>query len=160
MAEPISLQELKEWLRLNSGSFADNFIAVQSIAPGSHAVTVGYTLEGAYADVLGYSAVVILDSGTNGTITGPPLLTGTVDIKIQESDDHITWIDWTGGAFTQITTANDNAIYEKAYTGSKQYIRVVGKVLLAACEFGVQIAKYSSDVTEDTLLTSIISTAR
>lgn len=151
--EPISLQDLKNHLRLDSGGFADNLTTIQSIAPGSHAITVGYTLLGAYADVLGLSAVVILDSGTNGA-------TGTVDAKIQESDDHVAWIDWTGGTFTQITEANDNAIYEKAYTGSKQYIRVVAKISLAACEFGIQIAKYSSDVTEDALLTTLIISAR
>lgn len=151
--EPISLQELKNHLRLSSGSFADNLTMIQSIVPGSYAITVGYALLGAYADILGYSAVVILDSGTNGA-------TGTVDVKIQESDDHVTWDDWTGGVFTQITTANDNAIYEKAYTGSKQYIRVVAKILLAACEFGVSIAKYASDATEDDLLTTLITTAR
>ncbi len=151
--EPVSLQELKNHLRLSSGSFADNLTMVQSIVPGSHAIVVGYTLLGAYADVLGYSAVVILDSGTN-------LANGTVNVKIQESDDHVTWTDWTGGAFTQITTDNDNAVYEKAYTGTKQYIRVVAQVLLAACEFGVSIAKYASDVTEDDLLTAIITAVR
>jgi len=151
--EPISLQELKNHLRLNSGSFSDNLTMIQSIVPGSHAITAGYTLLGTSADILGYSAVVIFDAGTN-------LATGTVDVKIQESDDNTTWTDWTGGVFTQVTTANDNAIYEKAYTGTKQYIRVVAKVLLAACEFGVSIAKYASDATEDDLLTVLIITAR
>ncbi len=116
----------------------------------------GYTILGAYADVLGYSAVVILDSGTN-------VATGTVDAKIQESDDHVTWTDWnllTGGAFTQVTTVNDNAIQKIAYTGAKQHIRVAAKVLLAACEFGVQIAKYASDATEDTILAVLITAAR
>ena len=224
--EPVSLQELKNHLRLSSGSFADNLTTVQSIVPGSHAIVVGYALLGASADVLGYSAVVILDSGSNtgsvgtlniiddscvegdgtyaliftganttpatgtytilsnkitatsitcggsGYATAPTVATqtgdgsitatiaGTVDVKIQESDDNATWGDWTGGAFTQVTTANDNAIYEKAYTGTKQYIRVVAKVLLAPCEFGVSIAKYASDATEDDLLTALITSAR
>jgi uncharacterized phiE125 gp8 family phage protein len=223
--EPVSLQDFKEHLRLDSGSLSDNLTPTQLIAPGSHAISTTYTLlelltldvapggagwaagdtitgvssgktckivekltattytvwnrsgnytlgeiltngtatadqgaayptfTGTYADVLGYSVVVILDSGTNQA-------TGTVDAKIQESDDHITWTDWTGGAFTQVTTANDNAIQEIAYTGSKQYIRVVAKVLLAACEFGISIAKYSSDATEDTILTALITAAR
>lgn len=151
--EPVSLQDIKSHLRLDSGSIDDNLSPSQSIAPGSHAVTVGYALIGSYVDVLGYSAEVIFDSGTNQA-------TGTVDIKIQESDDHSTWTDWAGGAFTQVTTANDNAIYKKSYTGSKQYIRVVGKVLLAACEFGVSIVRYASDTTEDTLLSTLITAAR
>ena len=156
MTEPVSLQELKEFLRINSGSFSDNFTAVQSIVPGNHATTTLYGLIGAYVDVLGLSAVVILDSGNNGA--GPPA--GTVDVKIQESDDHTTWDDWTGGALTQDKTANANARYATEATGTKQYIRVVAKVLLAACEFGCQIVKYSSDVTEDALLTSLIVSAR
>ena len=151
--EPITLAELKLHLRLDSGSFADNIDQTQSIAPGSHATTTGYGLLGAAVDVLGYTALISLASGTNGA-------TGTVDIKIQESDDNSTWTDWTGGAFTQVTTANDNVTYEKAYTGVKQYIRVVGKVLLAACEFGVSIIRLTATAIEDDMLTGIIKAAR
>lgn len=152
--EPVSLQDMKLHLRMDSGSFGDNLSTVQSIAPGNKAIANNWTTHaGASADVLGLSAIVNLDSGTNGA-------TGTVDVKIQESDDNTTWNDWTGGAFTQITTANDNAIYEKAYTGAKQYIRAVAKVLLATCDFGVSILKYSGDTTEDDLLTALITAAR
>ena len=152
--EPVSLQEIKEHLRLDCGGFSDNLIAVQSIVPGSHVIANDYvTHVGTYVDVLGYQSITVLDAGANGA-------TGTVDAKIQESDDHITWTDWSSGAFTQVTTANDNATYKIAYTGIKQYIRPVAKVLLAACEFGVQILKYSSDTTEDNLLTDLIEAAR
>lgn len=117
------------------------------------AVTLAGGIDG-YADVLGYSAVVILDSGTN-------VATGTVDAKIQECDTATgTYTDWTGGGFTQVTTANDNAIQKIAYTGSKQYIYGVAYVQNAACEFGMQIAKYSGDTTEDTFLAALITAAR
>lgn len=152
--ECVTLQELKLHLRLDSNSFSDNIDTTQSIAPGSHTIANEYTTHaGTYVDVLGYSAIVNLESGTNGA-------TGTVDCKIQESDDHTTWTDWTGGAFTQVTTANDNATYEKAYTGTKQYIRTVAKVLLAACEFGTTIIRNAATGYEDDLLTSLIKTAR
>jgi uncharacterized phiE125 gp8 family phage protein len=153
--EPVSLQDMKDHLRLDSGAFVDNFSPSQSIVSGSHATTTGYGLKGTGVSILGYQAVVVLDSGTNQA-------TGTHDCKIQESDDDVDahYTDWTGGAFTQVTTANDNAIQKIAYTGAKQYIRVVSKVLLAACEFGVQISKYASDATEDTLLTALITAAR
>lgn len=151
--EPVSLQELKDHLRLSSSSFADNLDSTQSIAPGVHIVTVGYTLLGASAAVLGYNALVMLNAGTN-------LATGTVDVKIQESDDNIIFTDWTGGAFTQVTTANDNVNYEKEYTGSKAYIRVVAKILLASCEFGVDILRKLTTVSDDALLTEILISAR
>jgi uncharacterized phiE125 gp8 family phage protein len=153
--EPVSLQDMKDHLFLSSGAFIDNLSPSQSIVPGSHATTTGYGLKGTGVSVLGYQAVVVLDSGTNQA-------TGTHDCKIQESDDDVDahYTDWTDGAFTQVTTANDNAIQKIAYTGAKQYIRVISKVLLAACEFGVQITKYASDATEDALLAALITAAR
>lgn len=151
--DPISLSELKLHLRLDSGSFSDNIDESQSIAPGSHAIAGDYvTHVGTGIDVLGYTAVVNLISGTNGA-------TGTVDVKIQESDDNVTYTDWTGGAFTQVTTANDNSVQEKAYTGTKQYIRTVAKVLLAACEFGTTVIRLTATSVEDDLLTDIIDAA-
>jgi uncharacterized phiE125 gp8 family phage protein len=156
--EPVSLQEIKQHLRLDSGDFSDNLTTVQSLAPKSYAIANNYTTHvGAYSDVLGLSAVVTLDSGTNGSGgTG-----GTVDVKIQEGDTTTgPWTDWAGGSFTQVTLVNDNAVYEKAYTGTKQFIRVVAKVLQDACVFGVQINKYSSDATEDSLLSALIAAAR
>jgi len=157
--EPVSLQEFKDHLRLASGSFSDNLTTIQSIVPGAHAVTVEYAKLGIHADILGYSAVVILDAGafTAG---------GTVDAKIQEADVVGTWTDWnllTGGAFTQITASTVIRIQKIAYTGSKQFIRVVAKISGGEgtlCSFGISIAKYASDATEDELLTTLITTAR
>lgn len=152
--EPITLAELKLHLRVDSGSFADNIDEVQSIVPGNKAVADNYTTHaGTGIEVLGYTAVVNLNSGTNGA-------TGTVDCKIQESDDNVTYTDWTGGAFTQVTTANDNAIQEKAYTGTKRYIRTVAKVLLATCDFGTTVIRRAATAIEDDLLNAIITTAR
>jgi len=152
--EPISLAELKLHLRLDSGSFSDNVDEVQSIIPGNKVIADNYTVHaGSSVEVMGYTAVVNLNSGTNGA-------TGTADVKIQESDDNATWTDWTGGAFTQVTTANDNAIQEKAYTGTKRYIRTVAKVLLAACDFGTTVIRLAATAYEDTLLTAIITASR
>jgi uncharacterized phiE125 gp8 family phage protein len=152
--EPISLAELKLHLRLDSGAFSDNVDENQSLIPDQYVVADNYTTHvGTGIEVIGYDALVILNSGTNGA-------TGTVDIKIQESDDDVTYTDWPTGAFTQVTTANDNAIQEKAYTGTKQYIRTVAKVLLATCEFATLVIRRTATAIEDDLLTDIIKTSR
>jgi uncharacterized phiE125 gp8 family phage protein len=152
--EPISLSELKLHLRLDSGSFADNIDESQSLVPDQYVVADNYTTHvGTGVEVLGYTALVTLNSGTNGA-------TGTVDCKIQESDDDSVWNDWTGGAFTQVTTANDNAIQEIAYTGTKRYIRTVAKVLLATCEFSATVIRLTATSVEDDLLNDIIKSAR
>ena len=113
----------------------------------------GYYLIGTGIDVLGHEAVCYLNSGTNGA-------GATVDAKIQESDDDLTYADWTSGAFTQVTTANDNAIQEKRYTGTKQYIRIVAKPLVGASEFGADIVVNEATHAEDDLLTDLIQAAR
>jgi len=151
--EPISLNELKLHLRLDSGSFADNIDETQSIVPGAHVVAAAYTLVGTGVEVLGYTAVVVLNSGTN-------LATGTVDVKIQDSDDNVTFTDWSTGAFTQVTTANDNAVQEKAYTGTKRYIRTVATVALATCDFSTTVVRLTATSVEDDLLNAIITAAR
>jgi len=155
--EPITLAELKLHLRMDSGSFADNIDETQSIAPGSHAIADNYTTHaGDTVEVLGYTAIVNLIAGTNGAGgTG-----GTVDCKIQESDDDSVWTDWSDGVFDQVTTATDEDTFEKAYTGTKRYIRTVAKVLQDACEFGTLIIRLTATSVEDDLLNAIITAAR
>ena len=158
--EPISSSEAKMPLRLDSETFDGNLTLTQCLAYGSHAIANNYTTHvGTGVDVLGKQAIVEVHHGTNGA-------TGTVDTKIQESDDNVTFTDWTGGAFTQVTTDGagatepDNADYKKQYTGSKRYIRTASKVLLAACEFGTSILVNAQTIAEDDLLTALIQTAR
>ena len=153
--EPITLDEFKLHLRIDSGSFEDNVDSTQSLSPGSYAIAADYTTHiGTAVNVLGYGALVLLEAGTNG-------VGGTVDVKIQECDTQAgTYTDWADGAFTQVTEANDNTTYEKTYTGTKAYIRVVAKVLVAACEFGVSVLRRTATVIEDDLLNEQISTAR
>jgi uncharacterized phiE125 gp8 family phage protein len=152
--EPVTLSELKVHLRLDSGTFDGNLVLTQSLPYGSKAITDNYTTHvGAWVEVLGKQAVVEMHCGTNGA-------TGTVDTKIQESDDGITGADWPGGAFTQVTTANDNADYKLPYTGSKRYVRTVSRVLGAACEFGTSVLVNAATTAEDDLLNSIIMAAR
>ena len=153
-SEPVALAELKMHLRLDSGTFADNTDETQSIAPGVKTFIDDWTTHaGASKEVLGYQALVMFQSGTNAA-------GGTVNVKIQESNDNATWTDWTGGAFTQVTVDNDNATYEKAYTGAMRYIRTVAKVLVANCSFGTTIIRFAATAADDDLLTAIIQTSR
>lgn len=118
------------------------------------ALNSGYLILGTAIDVLGHNVVVYVTPVNNGT-------GGTVDVKIQEADVSTgPFTDWSGGSFTQVTEANDTVIQEKQYTGSKQYIRTVGKVAVAACEFGASIMVWEPVSTEDSMLLEDITTAR
>ena len=151
--EPVSVAEVKGFLKLNSGPFAGNISSTQTIAPASYGITPAYGIVGASVDVLVSKAVVEVVSGTNGA-------GGTLDIKLQHSDDNTTWADVTGGAFTQITTANDNATYKLAYAGNKQYVRAVATVAVAACVFSVNVLEDSGLAADDDLLAILITNAR
>lgn len=151
--EPISLSAAKLHLRIDSEDLADNIATEISIAPGSHAIAAAYSLQGSSIEVSGYDVLVNLVAGACGS-------GGTVDVKLQESDDDSNWSDVDDGAFTQVTEANDNDIYEKEYTGAYTYLRVVSTVAVAACSFGVNIVKKSGPTVEDTLLNDLITAAR
>jgi len=152
-AEPISLAEAKTHLRLDSASPADHLTSQQSIAPGAHVIAAAYSLVGTAIEVLGYNVLVSLVAGTNGA-------GGTVDVKLQDSDDNVTFTDVSSGAFTQVTEANDNTTYEKAYTGGRRYLRVVCTVGTATCSFGVDIILIGVTSVEDTYIESLITAAR
>jgi uncharacterized phiE125 gp8 family phage protein len=114
----------------------------------------GYLALGTPIDVLGHTTVVYLTPVNNGS-------GGTVDAKIQECDTIAgTYTDWSAGAFTQVTEANDTVIQEIAYTGSKKYIRVVAKPLVAASEFGSSIMVWEPNVSDDNELNELISNGR
>lgn len=111
------------------------------------------TFTPAKVEVLGYSAVVVLDAGT--------FTTGTVDVWIQDSDDGVIWANW-GTAFNQVSAAagNHKSIQEIAYTGIKRYIRTAAKVLVAACPFGTSIIRLNPVAAEDDFLNRKIKSAR
>ena len=151
ITEPVSLTEAKEHIKLDSTTFVDNIETVTSISGGYH-VSAIYT--GTSTDVSGYDAVMLLTSFSNSA-------GGTVDLDIYESDDDITFTEWTaGGTFAQVTTANDTANYEVAYTGGKQYIRAYATVAGAECNFAAIIVKGTPASTEDDYISDLITVAR
>jgi len=152
--EPITPAELKLHLRVDSGSFAGNIDETISIAPGSHVIAANYTTHvGTAVEVLGYTAVVV---ATFGVLT----VGGVVDVKIQESDDNVTYTDWATGAFTQVTISATASTQEKAYTGVKRYIRTVAKVITQNSEFGTTVIRLTATSIEDDLLDAIIIASR
>ncbi len=148
--EPVSLLELKNHLRLAS-SLTEDLVAEQSIIPGSHVIAADYGLVGTGVEVLNYQALAILNAGTCGG-------GGTVDLKLQESDNDADYTDVSGGAFAQVSEANDEAVYELAYSGLKKHIRAVATVAGAACEFALTVLK--SAPGEDDVLAGFIAAAR
>lgn len=140
--EPVTLSEIKEHLRIDSGTIATNLTTHQSILPDEY---IPQTIEGAGVDVSGSQVLVNINAGTFAA-------TGTVNAKLQESDDNITYTDVVSGAFAQITDATDDQIFEKEYINGKQYLRVHAVVATANCTFSAGIITSEPDVTEDNLL--------
>jgi uncharacterized phiE125 gp8 family phage protein len=132
------------------GEVLTNGVATCDQGAANPTFTSGYYIIGDTVNVLGYQTLVVLNSGTNGTL-------GTLDVKIQESSDSITWIDYA--AFTQITGANDGVTYEKEYAGNLPYIRVVAQVAVNACTFGADIIRITPTVIEDSYLQGLLDTA-
>ena len=151
--EPVSLAELKDHLRIDSGDLAASLDVQQTILAGSHAIAALYTLVGATVEILGYSVLAILAAGTCGG-------GGSVDVKLQDSPNGAAWTDVVGGAFAQVTPANDETAYELAYAGSKRYLRAVSTVAGAACEFGVSLILRAPVSLEDSLLSGFLVAAR
>jgi len=112
-------------------------VAAFNAAVGIQADDYGaVTTNGTGVDTRGYhQALVILNVGT---------VTTSLDVKVQESSDDDTadsYADITGAAFTQVTTANDNAIYVARInlTGTERYIRIVGTGVGASCELAASV---------------------
>ncbi len=95
--EPVDLASVKLQLNYDGGSFSDNIDQIQSLAPGLKTFVDNWTTwAGEWVEILGYNAVV---SFAAGAFTG----LGTVDMRIQDTEDKIT-ITTFGTDFTQVAT--------------------------------------------------------
>ena len=147
--EPLSLQSIKDYLKISD--YADTSAGLSIEESILIATRTPDTVNGLSVDVLGYAATVELNIGT--IIAG-----GTLDVKIQESNDDATWVDWI--SFTQVTPANDNQTLKVAYTGDNKYIRIVGVLAVANGNYAVNVILNQGYTAEDVYLTSLITAAR
>jgi uncharacterized phiE125 gp8 family phage protein len=146
--EPISLSDAKEHLRIDSGTFEDYIEQKQSIPPGVYSASA---VDGTGFDVFGSQVLVTINAGQ---FAAGALL----DAKIQESSDNITFTDVT--SFAQIDDTGDNMIYELAYEGDQQYIRVQATITVADVNFSANIILGENTTDEDALIQTFIVAAR
>lgn len=147
--EPISLTEIKEYLKISD--YADTSAGLTVTPSILIATGTPGTVNGTSVIVLGYVATIELNIGTI-------LASGILDVKIQESTDDATWVDWY--SFVQVTPANDNQTLKYQYTGDNRYIRVVGVLAVANGDYSVNVILNQGYTSEDTYLTSLITAAR
>ena len=147
--EPISLTEVKNYLKISD--YADTSAGLAISESILIATRTPNTVNGLSVDVLGYAATVELNVGTI-------LALGTLNVKIQESNDNATWVDW--GPFDEVTPATDNQTLKMQYTGDNQYIRVIGVLAISNGDYSVNVILNQGYTAEDTYLTSLIKSAR
>lgn len=152
-SEPVTLAAMKQHLRQGSTLY-DDVESQASIAPGNQSIAAAYSLAGSSVTVTGYQALAILTAGAVGA-------GGSFTVKLQHRNSTgDAWADVTSGAFTTVNSANDEATFELAYTGTYAYLRAVATVAGAACNFGVSILLFKPEAAEDTLVSGLITTAR
>lgn len=121
--------------------FADDCKVVQSVRPQS----VSGTVNGQEVDTAGYDeAMIVLDVGA---ITA----TGTLDVKVQETDTSGSgYADVASAAFSQKVTATQNAVYVarlKCDGARKRYIRIVAVQATAAVLAGCSVVLFQKYFT-------------
>jgi uncharacterized phiE125 gp8 family phage protein len=143
--EPLTLTEVKRHLRI----YDDGYNDTQTETITTRAVSVS-VVTGSSVDILGCDATVFANVGI--VAAG-----GKLDVVIHESDDNITFALWSGGTFTQISTASQQL---KQYTGGKRYIKAIATITVNTITFGVNVAKLAGDPTDDAELLNMITRAR
>ena len=149
-SEPLSIADIKEHLRIDSGTLADAITETPSINVALYSTG---TSTGTGIDVMGNSVVAYAVAGTVSS-------GGVVDIHLEESDDDITYADVVGSTFTQLSTANQDTVVEKEYSGTKRYVRASAMVTGNTAVYGVNILEYVPPSAEDEYTESLITVAR
>lgn len=142
---PVTLNEIKEHLRLSSVSLSTDITTEQTIAPDEYAIG---DQTGTGIEILAQRVLVNLNAGDVG---------GTLDVSVEDSPDNIVWTNVHD--FAQVDPANDEQIYEYEYTGVERYVRAVGTVAGGAATYSVDIIISTPYSAEDDLLTALIAAA-
>jgi hypothetical protein len=143
---PISLTEVRQKLRQSAP--AGNPSILISVPHDLHSAG---TETGSSITLTGYTASAAL---TVGAVGGGESVTA----KLQHSTDASTWEDVEGGAFTVVTTANQNQTFNLTYSGGRTYLRGIGTTVGDA-EWGIQIALFPIVTDEDANHTRLIDSA-
>jgi len=149
-AEPILLADARKFLEIDSTD------VVSAITPSISIAVDEYSAGAVTGDSVDVSAGPQLASLTSGTYVA----TSTNDVKLQDSPDDSEWNDVVGGAFTQVTTANDQANQTLSYTNGQDFLRAIATVANANATFGVNFLQNAPAIQEDDLITALIVAAR
>jgi uncharacterized phiE125 gp8 family phage protein len=149
--EVITLSEAKNFIKLDSTSFSSNLTITAIVTGGYHDITASATTTG------------INTAGKKTLFSLQPVAVsagGTLDVTIQESLDNTTFTDWSGSAFTQITTSNATTYQELEYTGYYPYTRAKYTIVSAQASFTINVIISDPDTIEDDLVEEFITSAR
>ena len=149
--EVVTLGEAKLAIKIDSTNFEDNITVTACVTGGYHSITSAAT--GTGISVYGKQTLVMLE---------PVNLSAgaTLDVNIQESLDNVIYTDWSGGSFTQVTTANDTTIQQLEYTGDYPYARVAYTIYSAQASFSVNMIVSEATSIEDSYITDLMTAAR
>ena len=149
--EVVTLAEAKTAIKIDSTQFDANITVTASVTGGYHAITASATGTGISVD--GKKCLVVLE---------PVAMSagGTLDVTIQESLDNVTYTDWSGGSFTQVTTANATTYQEIEYSGDYPYASVKYSIASAQASFSVNFILSEATSVEDDYITDLIAAGR
>ncbi len=149
--EVITLAEAKSAIKLDSTSFSENITITSSVTAGYYSVTATATGSGIAINNKKCLAILEPFNLSSGA---------TLDVKLQESLDNVTYTDVDSGSFTQVTTANDTVIQKKEYTGDYSYLRSVYTIAGADAGFSLNMILSEATSIEDDEIEEMITTAR
>lgn len=165
--EPVALSELKQHLRIDSGTLAENLSNLVSIQPGAYFTEpvppgeggsgINWSILGDAVEVLGCRSLVVVNTGDLGPGV-PGGETGTVYVKVQEGMDGTNWTDVAGMEFDPIESEGKSV--EMEYAGAARYIRAIASVITATSYFSVTVTIESPYDSIDDQLAGFIETAR